>query len=94
MTKIDKIALGLECKGEPLHSSLSIVALEKSEIVKKTCSLKGNGRKRFWPSILYPTFTTVDFYRFLCTKCTRGVGTPVVPKPITILGHPYFFTAT
>ena len=39
-TKIAKLALGLKCKGEPLHSSLSRIALDKIKIMKKIATFE------------------------------------------------------
>ena len=46
-TKIDMLPLGFECKGMPLYSSTSKVALANGEIMKKILSLRGNRIKGF-----------------------------------------------
>ena len=87
-TKISKIASEIEWKGDTLYSSLSRVYSAKGKITlysslsrvysakgkitKKLAHSKETEEKGFQPSILYPNLTTVDLYRFLSNKCTRG----------------------
>ena len=73
-TKIAKIASGIKSKDEPLHHSSSKIVVEKSKIAKKIAHPEKTEEKAFLPSIVYPNFTTVDLYRFLCNKCARWRG--------------------